>query len=553
MTKLIKENHYEQMDIFDFLGQNKSSESSTVTITKPVKEVRKQESSEVTPESLSSLMKKKYGISKAGKLLIKPTDDVYTIFKKTAMYIYKNRNWNNIEMIEAADILYPFLGFTDFSNQTTPISKPVSVISQFIPKEDILKLHLQGSKRASYNYVLGFGQFEPTKKHAQHYLIVTDDYAYASKTTVLYTIRGNKSYDFTFIGKPLLLGYSKLVADIMNQFRRDEDKKRPTELDLANLLKGLISGKKSNAYLNYERIHQNYFQDLSQEDIEHYIDVLKLSGILNYKKDTSYPYVEDYLKETYNMVLMQEQESNLTGMTHARSWETKKNVNQETQHIAFTTPLNNEFNRVEIDNDVDLSKFSVFEKETLRVLNWLPKGHRKPTLRLRKIANHHALGMYVPAVNNIVIDFRDSKDRSNMTRPGISSFLHEYGHYLDYQFLSTESNKIELPLSMQDDFSEILKRVSRNIDCLPIDSYVRSKESYYRVPTEIFARAFEIYLNSLGVESPLLVSSSGITSLDEYQVVKMGNEDLINKYFDNLFISLKKDVFNQTQAIAAKK
>lgn len=555
MTKFIKGNHYEQMDIFDFLNQNNSSELSTVTITKPVENSTNKDSAKITPESLSSLMKKKYGISKVGKLVIKPTDDVYTIFKKTAMYIYKNRDWTNIEMIEAADILYPFLGFVNFSTKTTPISKPISVISQFIPKDDIFKLHLQGSKRASYNYVLGFGEYKPNKNHVQHYLIVTDDYSYTSKTTVLYTIRGNNYYDFTFISKPLLLGYSKLVADITNQFRCDDEKRRPAEIDLANLLKGLISGKKSNSYLNYERIHQNYFQNLSQEDINHYIDVLKLRGILNYKKNTSYPYVEDYLRKTYNMVLMQEQESNLTGMTHARSWETKKNVNQETQHIAYTTPLNNEFNSVEIDNDVDLSKFSIFEREVLRVVNWLPKGNKEPTLRLRKIANHHALGIYVPAVNNMVIDFRDSKDRSNMTRPGISSFLHEYGHYLDYQYLSTStgSKQIELPLSMQDEFSEILRGVSKNIDCLPTESYVRSKESYYRVPTEIFARSFEIYLNFIGVESPLLVSSSSITELDEYKVVKKDNEDLIIKYFDNLFVSLKKDVFNQTQAIAAKK
>ncbi len=62
-----------------------------------------------------------------------------------------------------------------------------------------------------------------------------------------------------------------------------------------------------------------------------------------------------------------------------------------------TTTLKRYFQFIEIDNDVDLGLFSQFEKEMERMHSILPKaGDTLPELRLRKLGNHHALGLYVP-------------------------------------------------------------------------------------------------------------------------------------------------------------
>ena len=45
-------------------------------------------------EKITDLMKERYGIKQTGKSLnVTPSDTLYTIFRKTADYIYRNGEW----------------------------------------------------------------------------------------------------------------------------------------------------------------------------------------------------------------------------------------------------------------------------------------------------------------------------------------------------------------------------------------------------------------------------------------------------------------------------
>ncbi|MDE7056140.1 LPD1 domain-containing protein [uncultured Lactobacillus sp.] len=533
--------HYEQLNIFEFI--NKENENSR-NIKNTNFGVRK-----IKSNQLSSLMKQKYGVSKISKIRIGNDDDLYTIFKKIAKYIYKNGEWTADNLMSAANTLFPFLGFAKIGKSKHPILNRPSKSSSFMNKEKVKTLKLDKTKKATYNYVL---RFSPTSKNERkHYLVITDDYAMGTRCTDIYYYPSNKSYDFTYISAPLLIGYSKLIGDIIECFK-NKDENQISEFDLALLLKGLISGRNTGAYLNYQSTYEKYRHRIPIENIKHYAEMAKgrveLIRVLG--SDTACEFIDKYLQQTYNLLLMNERESNIITLTHARAWEDKKNITSKIMRVACTTVLRQKFNSIEIDNDVDLSKFGHFEKEVMKVMNWLPRTNNRTTLRLRKIANHHALGLYVPNVNSIVLDFRDSKDNHNLNRAGISSFIHEYGHYLDYQYRVGNQPNI-LPLSLQDDFLEIIKQVTANIGKLPDNSYVKQKHDYYATPTEIFARAFELYLDFLNVETPLLIDRQASKELDEYKVVIDGNSERIIQYFEKIFPNLRKAYYNSMQMIAA--
>ncbi len=75
-------------------------------------------------------------------------------------------------------------------------------------------------------------------------------------------------------------------------------------------------------------------------------------------------------------------------------------------------------------------------------------------MRFKKLPKK--LGIYLISTNQIVLDPRKKQISNGKYEEGTSTFVHEYGHFLDYQYLS-DSNTT---LSMSPDFSPILQAVS---------------------------------------------------------------------------------------------
>ncbi|QCJ57908.1 LPD1 domain-containing protein [Enterococcus mundtii] len=258
------------------------------------------------------------------------------------------------------------------------------------------------------------------------------------------------------------------------------------------------------------------------------------------KQNELISFVEEYIQSTYDIFLQREYEKDIDKQTRASAWQTKKNINKDTRKIMESTSLNKYFQFVEIDNDVDLTLFSQFEKEMERMHDILPKtGDKLPELRLRKLGNHKALGLYVPNKNTIAIDFRDTNDEIGGV--GIQSFVHEYGHALDY---GTDNGRL---LSMRDDFKPIVTRYRENLSLNGKGSYVAEKAGYYTAPTEVFARAFELYVNEAGLNSIFLKSKETYATNIEYALFDQNMRDKLTTFFDRAFPNLKTAVLESNK------
>ncbi|EPH88389.1 phage tail component protein [Enterococcus faecalis 06-MB-DW-09] len=258
------------------------------------------------------------------------------------------------------------------------------------------------------------------------------------------------------------------------------------------------------------------------------------------KQNQVIDFVEGYIQNTYDIFLQQEYEKDIDKQTRASAWQTKKNINKDTRKIMESTTLNKYFQFVEIDNDVDLALFSQFEEEMERIHDILPKpGEKLPELRLRKLGNHKALGLYVPTKNTISIDFRDTDDEVGGV--GIQSFVHEYGHTLDY---GVDNGRL---LSMRDDFKPIVARYRENLSLNGKGSYVAEKAGYYTAPTEVFARAFELYVSEAGLSSIFLKSKETYSTSIEYALFDQKMREKTTTFFDSVFPEIKTAVLESSK------
>lgn len=234
-------------------------------------------------------------------------------------------------------------------------------------------------------------------------------------------------------------------------------------------------------------------------------------------------------KYTYDEA-SQRYEDAITRKTRARAWQTKKHIKYDTSLLMHHSSLLGAFAKLELDNDVDYHAFHEFEHEVNRVLKVLPSGQNKPVLRLRRLGNYHAMGMYVPIVNNIVIDFRGPEDSEIfMPTAGFHSFIHEYGHYLDYQSQNYQ-------ISLQSEFANIVNRYREHV----INGDVTlDKIEYYCTPTEIFARCFERYMDDAGLQTDLLDKHSTYKTSPEYQAIDNQMMEDATKIFDRLFPEIR--------------
>jgi len=97
-------------------------------------------------------------------------------------------------------------------------------------------------------------------------------------------------------------------------------------------------------------------------------------------------------------------------------------------------------------------------------------------------------------------------------------------------------------LSLQEDFQSFVARYRSNITKLPSDSIVRNKADYYGTPTEVWARAFEIYVSDTGLKSIFLKSADDYKIQDAYLAFDETMRDELSTYFDQRFPELKKSI-----------
>lgn len=289
------------------------------------------------------------------------------------------------------------------------------------------------------------------------------------------------------------------------------------------------SGEKFEVY-NYKRIIASR---MLWEKIEKYISEEDLESVKNYFVDYLFIKRESFFgsvfekkineaileafQEELNIDLMNKYVSN-NKKEIAGVMDTKKNINKSVMEAMQDNKfINNGFDYVEFDNHTDLNQMELLENEWIEIKKLLPEI-KNTDLRFRKLGKHKALGMYSPFHNCIAIDIRN-----------VNSFIHEYGHMLDFK-LNDQT------ISMQDEFKPIMKSYREEIErILPDSSYVKEKINYYTTPTEVFARAYEIYMLDKLSGSSFMKDNEAYKDRDEYKTFTDSNIEAI-KVLMNKFV-----------------
>lgn len=218
----------------------------------------------------------------------------------------------------------------------------------------------------------------------------------------------------------------------------------------------------------------------------------------------------------------------------AGAYEDKIVVSKKVAARAASSSLHREFAIVEFDEDIDLDKVPQLEREILEAMRWLPRPQRSEedmqpretysmeegrmvmsvpqppelaSLRVRKLGKYGSdtklvSGVYFPAFRTIVLD-DGAASRAGVS--GMASFIHEYGHYLDDQWLPWRSLSTPGPNPEGPSFERVLDAVCRDLTLHAKEFPNQSFVDYLKVPTEVFARCFEYYVGHvLGSRSSLL-------------------------------------------------
>lgn len=206
---------------------------------------------------------------------------------------------------------------------------------------------------------------------------------------------------------------------------------------------------------------------------------------------------------------------------YAKSYQTKKNIPQRIVSAMENSVLNRYFGYVEYDESVDLSKVREIEKEFVAFKEtYFPSiNSTDNSIRFRRLGKQKAAGLYYPACQCLCVDINNP-----------SSLIHEFGHLIDYTYDN---------LSLQKEFMSIISLYSDEIHQIMLtdenmkkrmNSNTKYNLHYYTMPTEVFARCYELYCkNELGISNSLIKASGNAYPDSEELNAK------IREYFDTLF------------------
>lgn len=553
---------------------------------------------------ITSLMKQKYGMVKSSPLVFTEKDTLYTSFRKLADNIYKNGDWTSEDQKAAVNTMER--NHRRLSVGKDPLfwnpgkgkeRLPMTITVEELTEEDKKLLGNRVNHSIGYAAVIKkYSETNELQQTSRELFLLDPTNRTGTKHSARYSfesaLTGERTY-YTLGNMNRAIGYNKLQQDILKSYDSQAEKLANKGLKRENVEELLVwlsdayySGKKWSYRFSkneYGELTDEFLDTLPRDESVHYWQVpptkeqvesgyaddfkwRNLSGDptsrnkLNldkapyilaspdglskrfvYPKDIpklrahnqGIAFVEKYIQDTYDIFLQREYEKDIEKQARASAWQTKKNINKETQEIMDRTSLGKHFGFIEVDNDVDLALFSQFEKEMTRIHALLPKTQETADLRLRKLGNYRALGMYHPLTKTIAIDFRDYKD--DIQGIGLQAFIHEYAHFLDYTSEKTM-------LSLQPEFKTFVASYRTNARKLPKDSFVRSKMAYYGTPTEVWARAFELYVSETGLKSIFLKSFQSYQLDEAYIPFDSMMRKKLTEYFDKRFPELRQTV-----------
>ncbi|KJD43766.1 LPD1 domain-containing protein [Paenibacillus terrae] len=215
--------------------------------------------------------------------------------------------------------------------------------------------------------------------------------------------------------------------------------------------------------------------------------------------------------------------------TYAKAFQNKKHVSVKVKSVMENNDFLTHYGKVELDNEVDLTRFNTLELEfnVLKNKIYIPIANDY-SFRIRKLGQHRAAGLHYAFYRATIIDIEHP-----------SSYIHELGHQID----STMDRNSMLSEGL--DFLRVIelyeKLTEERVSLLPKEhpfievwtGTTKYNREYYSQPTEIFARAYELYIfKCLQIESSFLKENydSPVYPSDKTFL------KIIESYFNDLFV-----------------
>lgn len=437
---------------------------------------------------LENLVKEKLNVKKVFKVKKTDKDNTYKLTQKLAKVIQKNGNFSEVDTVNALGYVFPLMKKNN-----------IKVLS--VKKSDLTE---KINQRIGRCY-----------EDANLYDVLYWDISESQTKTGLLVVTSNDK------GKNGVNGF------YFSRYREDETHKEW----------GVVSSKTLNGYYQlFKAIDKEIAPSDKYEELKGWLFLgsnsryWRMGGLGSARtqmyrleqlaEKTNLKEFETKIEDIFDDLIQVQYERTMAKLSKATPYMTKKNINLETQKAMEETKLNNDFKYIELDNTVDLKKFKLAEKDMLKLNQKLPKGKKQAELRIRKLGNYKANGVFFPNYNCIAVDFREGG--------GLSSYVHEYGHYLDYNFSDTL-------LSRTDKFKEIVRKYSAILEKKNFSGYSSKYDlAYFTTPTEVFARGFELFVNNKGYEGSFVKTEQEYNNQLEYSAFNEIKSEVL-EYFNNEF------------------
>lgn len=527
-----------------------------------------------TFQPIISVIRKATAATKTqGKFTLKEDDNPYQVIQKLTKFIAKNSEKpSQEEIIDALAFFYPDATFEAVEEGFTSMTSQGEAIADL----DKMQARLKGFSKAvpDSNSAVLFSRTTLNRKDEEikDLFVLSSLAGYTQNQYTFWRNNERNGLAHSQYDRIFLLSLDKLVGqhkvyNLIKPYLLEETSTFANEESLVELFRHTFcrpeyASKKGYRYYwteNLQQIMESFYCDepeifsrlVKQEGYTMEVKVADEAreSFLKFKKGgtTYFVYPEsdekryhltatiEFAMETISKLYREDQNVQLlnayaksAASTYATAFQTKKNIPERIQIAMAQSTFSKDFSFVEFDETVDLDKMRELESEGDTYRKVLPHAQngKVPDLRFRYLGKHKANGIFFPGANSIGVD----------PRHGIQSFTHEFGHFLDF------NNSSEVPLSLQDDFSRILLAYQVAYDCLAEKPATTGKcsDDYFKTPTEVFARAFEVYLDCFkGVQTSLKKASLEF-SLAHKPFEKIKTE--VQDYFDQLFPEMQKAV-----------
>lgn len=357
--------------------------------------------------------------------------------------------------------------------------------------------------------------------------------------------------------------YESVISILIHRAKTKSDDFKDTKVFIAEgqkqvfaIVPQLAFSKESGFYSLKSGIDERYYVGFNSLGY-----ILLKSKIAELKKEKGYDFegaVNHIAFVEHNFVLNQKY-ARQSGATIATVQSDKKYQDSELNKSTIFNQLG--FRKVEVDTqkydgkEFDYNLFKKVEEDFEKICNKLPHAAAQPELKFRKLGKHKATGLYAPFLNILAVDVRNTE-----------SFIHEYGHYLDYK----HGENVGDSYSLSEDFEHIITSYSNNfkIICKKQEDYLLTrlmnagKESissvvsleekrltaelellkktdkmfdYFTTPTEIFARGFELWVfETITSDSSLLMKREDYSNRIEYASFN-GIKERLFTFFATIF------------------